>query len=97
MLRQDKTAALARTRLPNSGAIPAHPGIRQPRDQRAPHLATAGHGYQVSVTELVGWEHSMKTSLSSPRIRLPAGVPRSACSPAPVPGLEAMGQRFFTP
>ncbi len=25
-------------------------------------LQLEAHGYQVSVTELVGWEHSMKTS-----------------------------------
>src|SRR6201996_1720166 len=61
-------------------------------------LQLEAHGYQVSVTELVGWEHSMKNELiiahyqdlprRRPAQRLGGGV-RTL-------GLEEMGNRFFT-
>ena len=61
-------------------------------------LQLESHGYQVTVTELVGWEHSMKNELiiatykNLPRKRAAerlAGVLSSV-------GLEEMKDRFFT-
>jgi hypothetical protein len=61
-------------------------------------LQLEAHGYQVNVTELVGWEHSMKNELiiasyrdlprkrPSERLR---GVLQSL-------GIEELGERFFT-
>ena len=69
-------------------------------------LQLEAHGYQVSVTELVGWEHSMKNELIIAS-RLPGASP----SPAPgapqrsaqrlaqmldALGLDALRPRFFT-
>ncbi len=61
-------------------------------------LQLEAHGYQVSVTELVGWEHSMKNELiiasykNLPRQR-PSERLREVLETL---GLEEMGQRFFT-
>ncbi|MBI3524862.1 MAG: SAM-dependent methyltransferase [Betaproteobacteria bacterium] len=61
-------------------------------------LQLEAHGYQVNVTELVGWEHSMKNELiiasfkDLPRQR-PAGRLQELLRTL---GLEEMGQRFFT-
>lgn len=61
-------------------------------------LQLEAHGYQVNVTELVGWEHSMKNELivatykNLPR-RRPAERLREVLSTL---GLEEMGQRFYT-
>ncbi|VVE12820.1 class I SAM-dependent methyltransferase [Pandoraea anhela] len=61
-------------------------------------LQLEAHGYQVSVTELVGWEHSMKNELiiaqykNLPR-RRPAQRLESVLASL---GLEAMRERFFT-
>ena len=60
-------------------------------------LQLEAHGYQVSVTELVGWEHSMKNELivasykNLPRQR-PAERLREVLETV---GLEEMGERFF--
>lgn len=61
-------------------------------------LQLEAHGYQVSVTELVGWEHSMKNELiiatykNLPR-RRPGERLREVLSTL---GLEEMEQRFYT-
>ena len=62
-------------------------------------LQLEAHGYQVSVTELVGWEHSMKNELITasyqdlPR-RRPAERLREVLAKL---GLEEMETRFFVP
>ena len=61
-------------------------------------LQLESHGYQVTVTELVGWEHSMKNELivasyqNLPRER-PAARLRELLKTL---GLEEMNERFFT-
>jgi hypothetical protein len=61
-------------------------------------LQLEAHGYQVNVTELVGWEHSMKNELiiatykNLPR-RRPSERLREVLSTL---GLEEMGQRFYS-
>jgi len=61
-------------------------------------LQLEAHGYQVTVTELVGWEHSMKNELivatykNLPR-RRPSERLQEVLSTL---GLEEMGQRFYT-
>jgi hypothetical protein len=61
-------------------------------------LQLEAHGYQVNVTELVGWEHSMKNELiiatykNLPR-RRPSERLQEVLSTL---GLEEMGQRFYT-
>lgn len=61
-------------------------------------LQLESHGYQVNVTELVGWEHSMKNELiiatykDLPR-RRPAERLQEVLSTL---GLEEMGQRFYS-
>ena len=62
-------------------------------------LQLEAHGYQVTVTELVGWEHSMKNELivatykNLPR-RRPAERLHEVLREI---GLEEMQQRFYTP
>ena len=62
-------------------------------------LQLEAHGYQVSVTELVGWEHSMKNELiiahykNLPR-RKPAERLREILERI---GLQALRERFFVP
>ncbi|MES2297693.1 MAG: SAM-dependent methyltransferase [Pseudomonadota bacterium] len=61
-------------------------------------LQLEAHGYQVNVTELVGWEHSMKNELiiatykNLPRQRPTARLQEVLATL----GLEEMGQRFYT-
>ena len=61
-------------------------------------LQLEAHGYQVTVTELVGWEHSMKNELivatykNLPR-RRPSERLQEVLSTL---GLEEMGQRFYS-
>jgi hypothetical protein len=60
-------------------------------------LQLEAHGYQVTVTELVGWEHSMKNELivasykNLPRLRPTERLNEVLCSI----GLEEMKSRFF--
>lgn len=62
-------------------------------------LQLEAHGYQVNVTELVGWEHSMKNELiiathkghSNPR------AAKRLHSVLEETGLEELNERFFTP
>ena len=61
-------------------------------------LQLEAHGYQVSVTELVGWEHSMKIELIIASYKnLPRKRPSDRLQEVLVTlGLEEMGQRFYT-
>ncbi|MGC2459259.1 MAG: SAM-dependent methyltransferase [Gallionellaceae bacterium] len=61
-------------------------------------LQLEAHGYQVTVTELVGWEHSMKNELI---IASDKNLPRKYAAERlnemlQTLGLEEMGSRFFT-
>jgi hypothetical protein len=63
-LRQDKALQLARTPLAELWRHPLHTremGSQITNVMRCLYLES--HGYQVTVTELVGWEHSMKNEL----------------------------------
>lgn len=61
-------------------------------------LQLEAHGYQVSVTELVGWEHSMKNELIIARYKdLPRKRPAERLQAVLQSlGLEEMGERYFT-
>lgn len=61
-------------------------------------LQLEAHGYQVSVTELVGWEHSMKNELIIARFKdLPRKRPTERLQEVLQSlGLEEMEERFFT-
>ncbi len=61
-------------------------------------LQLEAHGYQVNVTELVGWEHSMKNELIIASFKnLPRQKPaRRLQEVLATLGLEQMGQRFFS-
>jgi len=59
-------------------------------------LQLEAHGYQVSVTELVGWEHSMKNELIIARFKdLPRKRPTERLQEVlQTLGLEDMQSRF---
>jgi len=61
-------------------------------------LQLEAHGYQVNVTELVGWEHSMKNELIIATYKnLPRQRPSERLQEVlETLGLEEMGNRFFT-
>ncbi len=61
-------------------------------------LQLEAHGYQVSVTELVGWEHSMKNELIIATYKnLPRRRPTERLQEVlQTVGLEELGQRFYT-
>jgi len=61
-------------------------------------LQLEAHGYQVSVTELVGWEHSMKNELIIAKYKnLPRKRPAQRLHEVLESlGLQEMQQRFFT-
>ncbi len=61
-------------------------------------LQLEAHGYQVNVTELVGWEHSMKNELIIASYKnLPRNRPQERLREVlQILGLEEMQQRFFT-
>ncbi|MBU0481419.1 MAG: SAM-dependent methyltransferase [Proteobacteria bacterium] len=61
-------------------------------------LQLEAHGYQVTVTELVGWEHSMKNELIIARYKdLPRRRPRERLQEILMTlGLEELSSRFFT-
>lgn len=62
-------------------------------------LQLEAHGYQVNVTELVGWEHSMKNELIIARYKdLPRKRPAERLKEVMhALGLDEMQTRFFTP
>jgi hypothetical protein len=61
-------------------------------------LQLEAHGYQVNVTELVGWEHSMKNELIIASYKnLPRKRPTERLQEVLAAlGLEEMGRRFYT-
>lgn len=61
-------------------------------------LQLEAHGYQVTVTELVGWEHSMKNELIIAQFKdLPRRRPAERLNEILTSlGLEELQQRFFT-
>ena len=61
-------------------------------------LQLEAHGYQVNVTELVGWEHSMKNELIVASYKdLPRKRPSERLQEVlSTLGLEEMGERFYT-
>ncbi|WP_116135363.1 class I SAM-dependent methyltransferase [Trinickia diaoshuihuensis] len=62
-------------------------------------LQLEAHGYQVSVTELVGWEHSMKNELIVAQFKdLPRRRPSERLAEVlDTFGLDSLRERFFTP
>lgn len=62
-------------------------------------LQLEAHGYQVNVTELVGWEHSMKNELIMAEFRdQPSRRPAERLNELLVTlGVEELKERFFTP
>lgn len=62
-------------------------------------LQLEAHGYQVNVTELVGWEHSLKNELIIASDKdLPRKRPSERLNAVLASlGLEEMRERFFTP
>lgn len=74
VLRQNKAASLAKTPLSELWRHPIHTrefGSQLTNALRC--LQLEAHGYQLTVTELVGWEHSMKNELIIARH---TGLPR---------------------
>ena len=68
VLRKNKNASFARTPLSELWRHPIHTrefGSQLTNALRC--LMLEAHGYQVTVTELVGWEHSMKNELITAR------------------------------
>jgi hypothetical protein len=75
LLRKNKNASFAKTPLSELWRHPIHTrefGSQVTNALRC--LQLEAHGYQVTVTELVGWEHSMKNELIIARY---TGQPRS--------------------
>lgn len=100
LLRQNKAQALSRSALAELWRHPLHTrefGSQVTNALRC--LQLEAHGYQVSVTELVGWEHSMKNELivarRSGQARGNAGERLRAILDEL--GLGALQERFFTP
>ncbi len=98
VLKKNKSIALSRNALGELWRHPLHTrefGSQVTNVLRC--LQLEAHGYQVSVTELVGWEHSMKNELiiasykNTPRKR-PAERLHEVLE---LLGLEEMRQRFF--
>ena len=98
VLKKNKGKTLARNALTELWRHPLHTrefGSQITNVLRC--LQLEAHGYHVTVTELVGWEHSMKNELiiasykNLPRQR-PSERLREVLATL---GLEEMGQRFF--
>jgi hypothetical protein len=100
VLRKNKGKALAKGALTELWRHPMHTrefGSQVTNVLRC--LQLEAHGYQVSVTELVGWEHSMKNELI---VATHKGAARRQPSQRLQEllghlGLEEMGERFFAP
>ncbi|WP_407672317.1 class I SAM-dependent methyltransferase [Noviherbaspirillum pedocola] len=100
VLKRNKAKSLARDALTEIWRHPIHTrefGSQVTNVLRC--LQLEAHGYQVNVTELVGWEHSMKNELiiasyrDLPRTRPSARLQEVLRSL----GLEELEERFFTP
>jgi hypothetical protein len=99
-LNKNKGQALAKNALTELWRHPLHTrefGSQVTNVLRC--LQLEAHGYQVSVTELVGWEHSMKNELIIASYKnLPRKRPAQRLNEVlQTLGLEEMRQRFFTP
>jgi hypothetical protein len=100
VLKRNKARALGRSALTEIWRHPIHTrefGSQVTNVLRC--LQLEAHGYQVNVTELVGWEHSMKNELiiasrKGPPARRPSERLQELLREL---GLEEMGERFFTP
>jgi hypothetical protein len=100
VLRKNKGRAIAKSALTEIWRHPLHTrefGSQVTNVLRC--LQLEAHGYQVNVTELVGWEHSMKNELIIASYKdLPRQRPSERLNEVlQTLGLEEMGQRFFTP
>jgi hypothetical protein len=103
-LRQSKALSIKRTPLAEIWRHPLHTrefGSQITNVLRC--LQLQAHGYEVTVTELVGWEHSMKNELilaSRPQTAH-SGAARAAAERLQAllaeVGLSAMRERFFVP
>lgn len=99
VLNKNKGKALAKSALTELWRHPLHTrefGSQVTNVLRC--LQLEAHGYQVSVTELVGWEHSMKNELIIARYK---NLPRKRSAERlnevlQTLGLEELRQRFFT-
>jgi len=99
VLKQHKAHALSRNVLSEIWRHPLHTrefGSQVTNVLRC--LQLESHGYQVSVTELVGWEHSMKNELIIAEYKnLPRGKPAQRLSDMlETLGLETMRERFYS-
>nr|WP_233556439.1 SAM-dependent methyltransferase [Noviherbaspirillum sedimenti] len=100
VLNRNKGKSLGRTALTEIWRHPLHTrefGSQLTNVLRC--LQLEAHGYHVSVTELVGWEHSMKNELIIARYQdLPRRRPGERLQQVLENlGLEEMRERFFTP
>lgn len=99
VLRKNKGQALAKSALTELWRHPLHTrefGSHVTNVLRC--LQLEAHGYHVNVTELVGWEHSMKNELIIASYK---NLPRQRAIERlqellETLGLEEMSQRFFT-
>ncbi|RZL96329.1 MAG: SAM-dependent methyltransferase [Variovorax sp.] len=97
-LRETKALALARTPLAELWRHPLHTreiGSQLTNVLRC--LLLEAHGYQVTVTELVGWEHSMKNELIIARRtgQRNGGAARRLCELLAQFGLDALLETRF--
>jgi hypothetical protein len=100
VLRKNKGKAVAGSALTEIWRHPLHTrefGSQVTNVLRC--LQLEAHGYQVNVTELVGWEHSMKNELIIASYKnLPRNRPSERLQEVlQTLGLEEMSERFFTP
>jgi hypothetical protein len=98
-LRKNKAASLAQSCLTEIWRHPLHTrefGSHVTNVLRC--LQLEAHGYQVNVTELVGWEHSMKNELIIATFKdMPRRRPAERLQEIlQVLGLGEMNRRFFT-
>lgn len=99
VLRRNKARSLAASSLTEIWRHPLHTrefGSHVTNVLRC--LQLEAHGYQVNVTELVGWEHSMKNELIIAEYKnLPRNRPAQRVHDVlHTLGLEEMSTRFFT-
>lgn len=100
MLRKNKGHSLSKNVLTEMWRHPLHTrefGSQITNVLRC--LQLESHGYQVSVTELVGWEHSMKNELIVAQFKdLPRGRPAQRLSDVlETLGLDELRERFSRP
>ncbi|CAN7295235.1 class I SAM-dependent methyltransferase [Massilia sp. LjRoot122] len=100
VLRKNKGKDLGRSALTEIWRHPIHTrefGSQVTNVLRC--LQLEAHGYQVTVTELVGWEHSMKNELIVATYKnLPRRRPTERLQEVMAElGLDEMKQRFYTP